>query len=194
MPLGEKLYRYGCILVGSFKLSSGGLSPYYIDLRRALAHPQLYREIVGMLVEKARSIPHDVVAGVATGGIPWASMIAYEMGKPLAYVRSERKSHGTSRLVEGVVEGRQVLVVDDVATTGSSLARAIKAIRDHGGKPVAALVIVDRCQGARERLRELGVELYSLTTAHELVEELYSLGLISDKAYSLIKSYLESGR
>ncbi len=171
--VSEDMVALGIVKKGAYRLSSGKTSNIYIDLREALGHPVLRSKLLSLLASKASSIIGyvDVVAGVATGGIPWASMLAMLYGKPLAYVRSAAKQHGTGRLVEGArVEARSVLLVDDVATTGSSLARAVDAITREGGYTGYAVVVVDRLEGAREKLAEKGVKLVPALTMRDILE------------------------
>jgi orotate phosphoribosyltransferase len=160
------------LLFGEFTLSSGLKSNYYLDLRRLLGDWSSYKRVLELLAEKVLKEfeSFDVVVGVATAGIPWASGLALMLGRGLAYVRSEVKKHGTSRAVEGAPRpGSNCIVVDDVATTGSSLENAIRGLEGLCNV-VGALVIVDRMQGAGERLREHGVKLVSLLTIEELLK------------------------
>ncbi|MCY0867791.1 MAG: orotate phosphoribosyltransferase [Desulfurococcus sp.] len=189
--LALELYERGMVRVGWFKLSSGLESPFYIDLRRLYMHPNLARRVAMEIVERVGLDDVDVVLGVATGGLPLASYISCITGKPLAYVRSERKNHGLSSLIEGDVAGLRILVVDDVSTTGSSIARAVSAVREAGGIPLKASVVVDREQGASSTLAKLGVKLYWLITAREIFEELHKHGLISEREYKDIMNYLK---
>lgn len=173
-----KLYELGLIKLGRFKLSSGLESNYYVDLRGLVNYPNLLKSIAMMIYELAKSHYHfDIVVGIATGGIPLTSFISCIYSIPMAYVRRERKTYGTQKLIEGDVSLRKVLLVDDVATTGSSLEEAIKTIRDHKGELSAAVVIVDREQGASRRLRDLNVQLLSLIKAHEIFSTLEKNGI-----------------
>jgi len=170
--LADIILSREALLLGEFTLSSGLKSNYYLDLRRLLGDWRSYRRVLELLAEKAsRELGgFDVVVGVATAGIPWASGLALMLGKGLAYVRSEVKQHGTSRVVEGAPRpGSKCVIVDDVATTGSSLENAVRSLAGVCDV-VGALVIVDRLQGARERLEGLGVRLVSLLTVEELFE------------------------
>jgi len=175
----------GAVRLGEFKLSSGARSSIYIDLRVMPMHPREFRGALSLLAGLAREAMResgaDVIAGVATGGIVWAIGLGLALEAPATYVRLEAKGHGTSRRVEADVEGRSVLVVDDVATTGSSIAGAVEALREAGARVGAALVVVDRLQGARGRLESMGVRLYAGTTLREVLLELEARGLY-DKA------------
>ncbi|MEM2729374.1 MAG: phosphoribosyltransferase family protein, partial [Candidatus Korarchaeum sp.] len=90
----------------------------------------------------------------------------------LIYVRKERKEHGTEGLLEGFLNRKSYLVVDDVATTGGSISHAARIVRGHGSEVREAWVVVDRMQGAAENLRSEGIELRSLATLPEIVSML----------------------
>lgn len=169
--LARIIVSRGALLFGNFTLSSGLRSNYYLDLRRLLGDSRSYRRVVDLLAMKALEDYNDfdVVVGVATAGIPWASGIALTLGKAMAYVRSEVKAHGASKIVEGDPPPGKCIVVDDVATTGASLESSIKNLTGVC-EVVGALVIVDRLQGARERLSSIGVRLSSLVTIEELLK------------------------
>ena len=193
VELARILFSIGAIKFGEFTLTSGAKSPVYVDLRLLPSHPREFQAVIRMLDEKLRKAlgaGANCIVGVATAGIVWASVLAYLEGLPLAYVRKERKEHGTRRLVEGRVEGCKAVIVDDVATTGSSLASAVEAVRGSGGETIAALVIVDREQGASERLAGLGVTLYRVATLREILEAAAKLGLADADTVSRVLSQL----
>ncbi|MEM1643823.1 MAG: orotate phosphoribosyltransferase [Desulfurococcaceae archaeon] len=190
-----ELYKYGMIRFGRFKLTSGIDSPYYIDLRRLYSYPKLAKRVALEIIERFNVVREvDAIVGVATAGIPLATYIAALSEKPLAYIRSERKAHGMESLVEGDVAGRKTAIVDDVATTGGSIERAWNALTSAGSKPIAAIVIVDREQGARERLSRLGLKFFSLTTAREIFSELYKAGIIDESLLRELIEYMEKAR
>jgi len=184
----KEFYRVGIIRFGKFKLSSGIESPYYIDLRRLYSFPDLAFKVINELI-KIIDVEYDAVAGVATGGIPLAAYIAFTKRIPLGYVRVERKSHGMESKVEGVLEGRKVLIVDDVATTGQSLLTSAKALKALNANVVAAAAIVDREQGARDVLASEGIKLYTLITVTEIFNVLLKEGLIDNATYREVMEY-----
>jgi len=189
--LAIELYKHGMVKIGRFKLTSGLESPYYIDLRQLYSYPELRNRVVRELIERFEVIRYsDVIVGIATGGLALAAFIAAKLDKPLSYVRIERKEHGTKSLVEGNVIGKRVVIIDDVVTTGGSVEQAVMVLRTSGATPLAAVTIVDREQGARHRLKSIGVELYSLITSREIFEALYSTGLLSAKEYEEIIDYI----
>jgi orotate phosphoribosyltransferase (EC 2.4.2.10) len=168
----EKFVERGILKFGRFKLSSGLESPFYVDLRGVLGEADLFRWVMERYREAAAGLDFDVVVGVATGGIPYASVLGYLMGKPIGYVRPEAKGYGTGRQVEGAdVTGRRVLVVDDVLTTGRSVSGALHAVRSAGGVATGVLVFLDREQcGAAEVKAEAGVEVYSVYKMRDVLE------------------------
>jgi len=180
--------------LGKFKLTSGLESPFYIDLRKLYSYPDLARRVAKELASVGEIEKLDGVVGIATAGIALAAYIAALYGIPMAYVRTERKEHGTLSLVEGEVAGKRVAIIDDVATTGGSIERAFRALREAGAEPVIALVVVDREQGAKERLNRLGLELRSLVTSRQLFEELYRAGVIDEHTLKQVITYIESTR
>ncbi len=165
----DLLYVTGSIKFGKFKLSSGKESNVYIDMRNALSYVKLRSQVVELMTSKARHLDHDLVVGIATGGLPWATLLAYKEEKPLSYVRESKKEHGTERLIEGHVTNMKCLMIDDVATTGKSLFNAIELVKAHGGIISYALVIVDRNEGAKETLMSIGVKLESLFTLDDIL-------------------------
>lgn len=189
-----ELYKHGMVKIGEFRLTSGLYSPFYIDMRKLYSYPDLARKVVGELVSRIPLDDVDVVAGVETAGIPLAAFIACLTSRPMAYVRKEKKDHGTSSAVEGVVRGRRVAIVDDVVTTGNSLTKAVQNLIEAGAMPIKAIVLVDREQGAKKALRNYGVKLYALLTARDIFRDLHSAGLITKEDYIRVMEYLEKFR
>ncbi len=190
--LALELFRLGLVKIGKFRLTSGLESPFYIDLKGLIGYPALLREIATMLFNTAKEkCTFDTVVGIATGGIPIVSFISCLFNIPMAYVRKEKREHGTMRLVEGDIRKKRVLLVDDVATTGGSLEKAVKVLRGNEGLIDYAIVIVDREQGARKRLSALGVKLLSFLTARELLQILWKRNIISRDTYELILNHIK---
>lgn len=118
-----------------FTWASGLKSPIYCDNRKTLSYPQIRTYIRQHFVEKINEhfAKPDVIAGVATGGIAQGALVAQDMGLPFIYVRSEAKKHGMTNMIEGEVEsGQNVVVIEDLISTGGSSLKAVKALREKG--------------------------------------------------------------
>ena len=126
-----------------FTWASGMKSPIYCDNRMLLSYPKIRNNVKKALVECSKQFgDFDVVAGVATSGIPLATMVADELGKPLVYIRGKAKAHGRKNLIEGHLEqGASVLVVEDLISTGGSALVAVKAVEEAGGNVNGVLAI-----------------------------------------------------
>ena len=155
-------------LEGDFTLSSGKKSNYYINMKKAITEPEILSTISSLITEKIKDDEIDKVAGPALGAVPIATAVSLESKLPLLMIRKEKKGYGTSKLIEGELnEGDDVIVVEDVSTTGGSLLKAIKAIQENGGNVKRAFVVVDRQEGAIEAFEKEGITLEPLITVDE---------------------------
>ena len=189
--LSQILNRIGAIRFGTFKLTSGRVSPYYIDLRIIPSFPDAFQKVcdlyIKLLEKELRAENFDRIAGIPTAGMPFASVIAYHLKKPFIYIRSKVKLHGRERRIEGVImPGNRVLLVDDLVTTGLSLRKAAKNMRAEGGVVSDALVMLDREEGGKERLLKDNIKLHYLLTASEAATKLYELGTIEEEQLKTI--------
>jgi len=127
-----------------FTWASGWKSPIYCDNRVTLSHPPVrtyIRQKLAQLIQEEYGAV-DVIAGVATAGIPQGVLVAQELGLPFIYVRAKAKEHGTGSLIEGeIIEGQRVVVIEDLISTGKSSLQAVEALRA-AGLSVAGLVAI----------------------------------------------------
>jgi orotate phosphoribosyltransferase len=161
VDLAKEIYD-ACYLTGNFVLRSGRKTTEYFDKYQLSAKSSLLYEITkGM----AALIPDgiEVIAGLEMGAIPVVTMLAHHTGIPAAFVRKQAKPHGTARLAEGAsIEGKNVLVIEDVVTSGGQVVISTGDMRALGAKIAHALVIIDRQDGGAEALKKIGVNLISL--------------------------------
>ena len=188
------LLRTGSLKFGTFKLASGLLSPYYVDLWLIPSNPEAFQRTVAMyvgvlepnLIKRAQRL-----AGVPTAGIAYAAVVAVQLSKPLLYVRREQKEHGREKRIEGLLQpGDRVIVLDDVVTTGKSLLEAAEVIRAEGGIVDDAVVLLDRQQGAVENMKKNGVKLHSFATMRRIAERLLKLGTIDERQHNEITAQI----
>lgn len=158
---------------GNFLLASGQKSDVYIDIKSALVDPAALRMIANAMVYRAHwdEIEYGAVAGVAVGGVPLAVAASMMAMKPYIIIRKDEKGHGLSGRLIGIVPPKEqaVLLVEDVTTTGGSVCEAVRVLRNAGATVNTVMTVVDRDQGARSALAELGVKLVSLVTMKDLV-------------------------
>ena len=197
--LGKVLVKMNVIQFGTFKLTSGKLSSYYINLRVVPSFPDVFKEVVACYIyalkNKVGLTSFDAVCGIATSGLTFAAAVAYSLSKPLLYVRRERKEHGLSKVLEGVLyPGWRVLILDDLATTGESILTATRAVRCEGGRVEDAVVLIDRREGAEGALLKEGVRLHSFTDISELSEILFDAGLLDSEQIRAIRKQMRGAR
>ncbi len=155
-------------LTGEFLLRSGAVSHEYFDKYRFEAEPHLLREIASAL---APMVPEDteVLAGLELGGVPLAVMLSQLTGIPTAFVRKSAKPYGTRRLAEGAeVDGKRVLVIEDVVTSGGQVVMSTADLRGAGAEVDHVLCVIDRQAGGADALAEAGVALRALFTMADL--------------------------
>lgn len=165
--LKKALEDCGAILYGDFALSSGKRSRYYVDIKKAITDPHvlgLTAELMAGELGEGHGI--ERIAGVALGSVPLAVALSLRTGIPFVMVRKERKEHGTSKLIEGDLRpGERVLVVEDVITSAGSAVYAVRTLREAGAEVSTVLCVVDREEGGRDALRDMGVQMKALLTA-----------------------------
>jgi orotate phosphoribosyltransferase len=191
------LLKSNSLRFGVFTLASGKQSAYYIDLRVLPSFPGYFRlgisALKDMVAEKIGQF--NTFASVPTSGLVFGSALAYEMNKPFIYVRKEPKAYGTNKMIEGFLEpDSKVIIVDDVATTGTSLGSAVEIIRANGGIVEDVVALVDRHEGAEDKLKKMRVKLNAVTGINDIVNALYKASLIDENALeSVLKQMVTQG-
>lgn len=191
--LAQMSLEVGAIQIDSrnpFTWASGYRMPIYNDNRKLLGqaeHRTRIAEGMKALIEH-NDWPADVIAGVATAGIPHATSLANLLGLPLIYVRPAPKDHGMKNQVEGILNaGQTVIVVEDLISTGGSAVKAIEAIRQAGGN-------VEHCLGifsygfpeAEEKFRQAQCRLHTLLTLDALLQFAVTEGSLAPKEQQVI--------
>ena len=162
----DLLIQYKAVEFGDFTLASGAQSKYYIDVKTAIMQPELLSEIAA---EVAKKYDFDCIAGVAVGGVPLAVAVSLAAKKPCAVIRAAAKDHGKSQMIIGNVQGKRVLLIEDVTTSGGSSKYGIDELKKAGAFVDSVVTVVDREGGASELLAAEGVTLHPLVKASELL-------------------------
>lgn len=149
-----------------FTWASGLKSPIYCDNRTLLSYPPIRDMVIEGLVEKSELFqPFDLVAGVATAGIPHGALLADRLKLPFVYVRAKAKEHGRQNLIEGELKsGQRVLVIEDLISTGGSSLQAVDALRSEGCVVVGVLAIFSyEFDGAKASFNQADCRLETLS-------------------------------
>ena len=153
------LIKTGAVKTGEFVLSSGKKSNFYVDCRKVTLHPQGAKLIGKIILEKIKGLKVDAIGGLTLGADPITSAVVTLSDIPGFIVRKKAKEHGTQQRIEGLIErGWNVVIVEDVATTGASALQAIEAVEAAGAKVVKVIAVVDREEGAKEALKKYDFE------------------------------------
>ena len=187
------LYKNNIIRFGNFTLASGKNSSYYVDLRLIPSYPHQFRKMIknlqNLIVEKTGLGDFDCLASVPTGGLVVTSALAIEIIKPLIYVRSKPKEHGTTKSIEGKISaGMKVVMVDDVMTTGTSVLNGINQLKEAGLLVSDLYVIINRLEGGDKTLSDIGVQTHQLTDILEITDILFQEKLIDKEIFEKIKN------
>ncbi len=177
--VADGLIDAGCIKFGKFTLKSGLESPIYIDLRQLISYPALLQRVGAEYLPLLRKLKFTSLAGLPYAAIPIATAISLLGGWPMIYPRKEAKTYGTKAEIEGLYAvGDQVVVIDDLATTGGSKFEAIGKLTAAGLRVKDVVVLVDRQSGARQALAEAGIQLHAVFTLTELLDHWEKTGKV----------------
>ena len=195
--LGQILVVNGVVKFGTFTLSSGKISPYYIDLRLVPSFPEVFSKVIAAYENSLKVLIGldnvDAVGGVPTSGLTYAAVVAYNLKKPLIYVRKENKTYGTEKEVEGVLKpGYKIALIDDLITTGGSLVKTIDTLRQKGVEVDNVIVLIDRLEGGANLLAEKRVKLNAITNIGELADLLHEMEIIDSEQHRHIKSQIKA--
>ncbi|MGD2174242.1 MAG: orotate phosphoribosyltransferase [Candidatus Brocadiaceae bacterium] len=165
--LAERL-KEAAYLEGEFILRSGRKSNFYFDKYRFETRPDLLGAVAQALAAMLPEGTHRL-AGAELGGVPLAAAAALESGLPYVIVRKQSKGYGTENRIEGELSpGENVVLLEDVTTTGGAALKAVQALRAAGAGQVSAIVVLDRQEGAEEAFREADVPYRALFTAEDM--------------------------
>ena len=183
----------GFTLDAPVTFKSGIVSPVYVDNRQLIYHPSAWHTVIEGFKEliEQESFEYDVIAGVAVGGVPHSSALAYIMNKPSVFVRKEAKEHGKGKRIEGgEVAGKHVLLVEDLVTTGGSSLSGVEALRESDAILTDAIAIVSYgFKEAEDAFRAANLKLHTLTNFDVLLDVALSENRFSQNEADIIREW-----
>lgn len=166
--LKESLKECGAFKTGDFTLTSGKKSNFYVDIKQASTNPKILKEIAAEMTKLLED--EDKIAGMELGAVPLTVALSLQCDLPYLIIRKKDRVHGTGKLIEGDMRsGDKILLVEDVTTSGTSVVTAADIIRNEGGEVFRVIVVVDREEGAFERLKEHNITLVPLVRVSEMM-------------------------
>ncbi len=196
------MWELGCVQFGDFSVGrTARNSPVYLNPKLLVSRPDALGQVAALIEAELRMkmalrnqqvAPFDLIAGVPIGGLHVATALSLQMGVPLIYARTDPLALiGETTHIEGIYRpGQTAIVIDDLTTGGGSLIDTAEVLRQQGIFVRDALVLVNREQGAAQRLREVGVRLHPVLTLEVLLTYLHERGQIPDVDYQRAIAYL----
>jgi orotate phosphoribosyltransferase len=194
--IAEKLLQVKAVALkpqGFFTWASGWKSPIYCDNRKVLSHPFIRdfikSELCNVVFEKFEQA--ELLAGVATAGIPWGTMAADQLKLPFIYVRPKPKEHGLGNQIEGeYLPGQKVVVIEDLVSTGKSSMQAVDALLDKGLNVIGMVSIFTYgFPVAQQEFDKKSIKYYSLTDYSSLLSLASEQGTLTEQELALLESW-----
>ena len=196
--VAEKLLQINAVKLSPqnpFTWASGIKSPIYCDNRLTLSFPNVRDYIVKSFVRKSGQFePFDIVAGVATAGIPHGVLLADRLKKPFIYVREKPKAHGRQNQIEGIlIVGSRVLIIEDLISTGGSSVKAVEAVREAGGIVVGVLAIFSYgFEKANQAFKEADCAFDTLTNYETLLSQAIENQYVKKEELNTLKAWRQA--
>ena len=159
----DELIKYNIIKTGEFTLKSGESSHFYINLKEIISYPKLHKILCENLIEKI-NINTDLIVGTPYGAVPFTSYISIEKEIPMLFLRKQPKSYGTKKLIEGIYEeGQKVILLEDVITTGQSVIETARILEENGLEVIQIISVISRAKNKNLKYKDIPIEyLYHL--------------------------------
>lgn len=189
------LHKFGILQFGEFKLKSGIVAPFYIDMRVVQSYPDALHSITAIYAEMLHDLPQDVfLAGIPEAGIPIATAVGYETRRPLIQPRTKIKEHGKGKLVEGDWKaGDEVAIIDDLVTKGDSKLESLEQFKACDLKVVGFYLLLDREMGGKQLVEKAGYKVEVAMTMTEVFTILAEEKKITDEERDHMIRFMRQG-
>jgi orotate phosphoribosyltransferase len=198
LSMAELLLRIKAVRINvadTFTWASGMKSPIYCDNRITLSYPPIRTFIRQQFTAVIKDeIGHlDVIAAVATGGIPHGVLIAQDMALPFAYVRTNRKDHGLANQIEGVIEsGQRVIMIEDLISTGGSSLAAVQVVREKDAVVKGLLAIFSYgFDIADQKFKDAECKVFTLTDYDHLIKQALENNYVREADMEMLRKWRE---
>lgn len=189
------LFAIQALKFGEFKLKSGALSPFYVDLRVIISYPKILHAIASRILDVLAPLTFQRVAGIPYAGLPIATAVSLVGNYPMIYARKEAKDYGTKRVIEGKFSpGETVVLIDDVITDGASKFEAAEPLLQAGLVVKDFAIFLDREQGGADRLREKGYALHSALRISDVLAHLRDEGQLPPQQFARCMDFITTVR
>lgn len=164
------LKECNAIQFGRFVLTSGAISNYYIDIKKASTNPHILKKIAESMEKYTEG--YNVIAGMELGAVPLAVALSLETGIPYVIIRKEKREHGMGKQIEGGdVKRKKVVIIEDVTTSGGSVIKSIDILRKNKAIVNRVIVIVDREKGTKEKLEKLDINFIPILSISDILKK-----------------------
>ena len=192
----ESLYASNILKFGKFKLSSGKTSPYYLNLRIIQSYPDVFETVVKSyftMIKKIGLDNFDVICGIASAGLIFSSPLSFLTHKSHVYVRKHEKTYGLKNSLEGDLKvNSNVLIIDDIFTTGSSIQKTLNVLHKNSGIIDNVLVLINRMENSDNFLTQNNIKLNYVFSIVDLANILYDKSLITNNQKEILLSQFYS--
>lgn len=192
-----RLHEVGAVKFGDFVTKIGIKTPVYFDLRVMVSYPQIMEMVssqIYTLIEK-NQVKYDHICGVPYTALPISTLVSVKANKSMLIRRKETKEYGTKKRIEGHFKnGEKCIIIEDVVTSGSSIADTVKDLQNGGLNITDAFVVLDRQQGGKDNLEKKNIKMHVVVTLTEVLDILLSANKISEEVFNNVINYINKSK
>lgn len=185
------LYDHGAIRFGSFKTIASAYTPIFIDLRILVSFPKILYEVALIYESLVKDLQFDRLTAIPLGSLPVGTLLSQITQKPLIYVRPERKTYGTKKIIEGYFQKNEIAVVlDDVIEKAVVKKRVLANLKYEMLRVTDVVVLVNHPRGGKEDVQRMGIRVHHWTDITEVTEILRKEERITKAQYDEVVQYI----